>query len=55
VTVREVEVLRQIALGFTSVEIAGQLGLSPRTVESHRARIRRKLGRDTRADSWRMH
>ncbi|MEA2216831.1 MAG: two-component system, NarL family, response regulator NreC [Solirubrobacteraceae bacterium] len=48
-TVREVEVLRLVALGFTSVEIARRLGLSPRTVETRRARIGRKLGLDTRA------
>ena len=35
-TSREVEVLRLIALGYTSVEIAGKLHISPRTVESHR-------------------
>ena len=49
-TVREVEVLRLIALGHTSVEIAHQLHLSPRTVETHRARIHRKLGVATRAE-----
>jgi len=37
-------------LGFTSVEIAQKLGLSPRTIETHRARIHRKLGLDTRAE-----
>lgn len=47
---REVEVLRLIALGFTSVEIARQLRLSPRTVESHRAHITGKLGLSTRAE-----
>jgi two-component system response regulator NreC len=47
---REVEVLRLIALGFTSVEIAHQLHLSPRTVESHRAHITGKLGVSTRAE-----
>jgi two-component system response regulator NreC len=49
-TVREVEVLRLIALGHTNVEIAGQLHLSPRTVETHRARIHRKLSLATRAE-----
>lgn len=49
-TVREIEVLRLIAHGFTSVEIARQLHLSPRTVETHRARIHRKLGMATRAE-----
>lgn len=49
-TVREVEVLRLIALGYTSVEIAQRLGLSPRTVETHRARIHRKLDLTSRAE-----
>jgi two-component system, NarL family, response regulator NreC len=47
---REVEVLRLIALGHTSAEIASKLQLSRRTVETHRARILRKLGVKTRAD-----
>jgi len=49
-TPREVEVLRLIALGHTSVEIARELHLSPRTVETHRANIHRKLGLSTRAE-----
>jgi two-component system, NarL family, response regulator NreC len=49
-TPREVQVLRLIALGHTSVEIAGKLIISPRTVESHRARIHDKLGLATRAE-----
>lgn len=48
-TAREVEVLRLIALGHTSVEIARKLHLSPRTVETHRAHIHKKLGLATRA------
>jgi two-component system response regulator NreC len=47
---REVEVLRLIALGHTSAEVARQLHLSPRTVETHRARINRKLGLSKRAE-----
>jgi two-component system, NarL family, response regulator NreC len=49
-TPREVEVLRLIALGHTSVEIARMLLLSPRMVETHRARIHNKLGLATRAE-----
>jgi two-component system, NarL family, response regulator NreC len=49
-TPREVEVLRLIAFGHTSVEIARKLHLSPRTVETHRAHIHRKLGLQTRAE-----
>ena len=40
---REVEVLRMIALGHTNAEIAEQLYLSVRTVETHRAHIQQKL------------
>ncbi|HEY5046253.1 MAG TPA: response regulator transcription factor [Solirubrobacteraceae bacterium] len=47
---REVEVLRLIALGHTSVEIARKLHLSPRTIEAHRANVHRKLGLATRAE-----
>ena len=49
-TEREVEILRLIALGHTNVEIAQQLYLSVRTVESHRAHVQQKLGRSTRAE-----
>jgi DNA-binding NarL/FixJ family response regulator len=43
-TVREREVLHLAAEGLTSAEIAVRLGISPRTAESHRARILHKLG-----------
>jgi two-component system response regulator NreC len=49
-TEREVEVLRLIALGHTNTEIAQELFLSVRTVESHRSHIQQKLGRSTRAE-----
>jgi two-component system response regulator NreC len=49
-TEREVEVLRLIALGHTNNEIADQLFLSVRTVESHRARIQQKLHVSRRAE-----
>jgi two-component system, NarL family, response regulator NreC len=49
-TEREAEVLRLIALGHTNNEIAGQLYLSVRTVESHRAHIQQKLSVTTRAE-----
>jgi two-component system response regulator NreC len=47
---REVEILRLIGLGHTNTEIAEQLYLSVRTVESHRAHIQQKTGRTTRAE-----
>jgi DNA-binding NarL/FixJ family response regulator len=40
---REVEVLEKIATGKTTKEIAFELSLSPRTVDIHRASIKRKL------------
>ena len=49
-TEREVELLRLIALGHTNSEIASQLYLSTRTVESHHAHIQHKLRRTTRAE-----
>ncbi len=47
---REQEVLRLIALGHTNAEIAEQLYLSIRTVESHRAHIQQKLRLSSRAE-----
>ena len=47
---RELEVLRLIALGHTNAEIAGQLYLSVRTVESHRAHIQQKTLQASRAE-----
>jgi DNA-binding NarL/FixJ family response regulator len=42
-TSRELEVLARIAEGQSNKEIASQLNLSVRTIESHRERIMRKL------------
>ena len=41
---REVEVFQMIGRGLNSREIAGQLQLRSTTVDSHRARIKEKLG-----------
>ena len=49
-TEREVDILKLIALGHTNTEIAEQLYLSVRTVESHRAHIQQKTGVGTRAE-----
>jgi two-component system response regulator NreC len=48
-TEREQNVLRLVALGYTSAEIAGQLKLSAKTVETYRARGMEKLGLRNRA------
>jgi DNA-binding NarL/FixJ family response regulator len=43
-TAREREVLALVAEGYTARQIAERLGLSPKTVENHRANIMEKLG-----------
>ena len=47
---REKEVLKLVALGFTNKQIANQLLVSIKTVESHKARIRDKLNMNYRSD-----
>lgn len=47
---REVEVLRLIALGHTAAQIAAELHLSRRTIETHRAHIGHKLGLESRSE-----
>ena len=47
---RERDVLRLIALGHTNAEVAEQLFISIRTVESHRAHIQQKLSLSSRAE-----
>lgn len=47
---RELEVLRAIALGFTTREISKELDLSQKTVQTYRERIYKKLTLRTRAD-----
>jgi two-component system, NarL family, response regulator NreC len=49
-TPREREVLHLAARGLTNREIATTLFISPRTVETHRANLRRKLNLRTQAD-----
>ena len=41
---REHEVVKLIALGYTTGEAAAELGLSPKSVETYRTRIMQKLG-----------
>lgn len=42
-SIREREVVAYLAQGLSSKDIARRIGLSPRTVEMHRARLLRKL------------
>ena len=53
-TSREVEVLRLVAAGMTSAQIAKGLFLSPRTVETHITSIYHKLGVASRAAATRF-
>jgi len=46
---REYEVLKRVALGYTNTEIADDLFLSAKTVETYRARGMEKLNVETRA------
>ena len=47
---RELQVSRLITLGHSNAEIAHQLFLSVRTVESHRSHIQHKVGHTSRAE-----
>jgi FixJ family two-component response regulator len=53
-TAREREVLERIAQGLSNKEAGRELGISPRTVEVHRARIMEKLGAKNAADLMRI-
>jgi NarL family two-component system response regulator YdfI len=48
-TARELEVLRAIATGARTPQIASELGIAERTVKAHLASIYLKLGVDSRA------
>jgi DNA-binding NarL/FixJ family response regulator len=43
-TPREVQVIRHLAVGKSNKEIAAEMGITTRTVETHRAKIMLKLG-----------
>ncbi len=49
-TSRERQVMQFAAQGASNVEIGHRLSISPRTVETHRTNIMRKLGLHTRAE-----
>jgi DNA-binding NarL/FixJ family response regulator len=48
ITDRELEILQHVSEGLTMVSIGRRLAISPRTVESHLAKLYRKLGVRTR-------
>ena len=51
---REQDVLRLVALGHTNADVASELYVSVRTVETHRAHVQQKLGIRARADLVRV-
>jgi DNA-binding CsgD family transcriptional regulator len=53
-TSREAEVLRLVAAGMTSSQVAKELFLSPRTVSTHLTSIYRKIGVSSRAAAIRF-
>jgi two-component system, LuxR family, response regulator FixJ len=53
-TIRERDVLERITRGASNKEAARDLGISPRTVEVHRARIMAKLSAKNAADLMRI-
>jgi two-component system response regulator FixJ len=53
-TPREREVLEQVIAGASNKEAGRHLGISPRTIEVHRARIMDKLGAKNAADLVRI-
>jgi two-component system response regulator FixJ len=53
-TPRELQVAELIAAGASNKEVGRRLGISPRTVELHRAHIMAKLGARNAADLVRI-
>lgn len=53
-TNRERDVMHLLAVGYTNREVARDLGVSVRTVETHRATLTHKLGTRNRADMLRL-
>jgi DNA-binding CsgD family transcriptional regulator len=57
-TDRELEIFRLVGMGIRSADIAQKLGISHKTIETHRVRIKAKLGIETaselviQASSW---
>lgn len=49
-TQREKEVLKLLSEGYTGKEVAGRLNVSPKTVDTHKVNLMRKLNIHNRAD-----
>jgi len=54
-TPRELDVMASLAEGNSNKEIGAELGISPRTVEIHRAKVMEKMQADSLPDLVRMH
>jgi two-component system response regulator NreC len=48
-TERELEVMRRVAEGFTNSQIAEELGLGVKSIETYRSRVMEKLGLESRS------
>ena len=49
-TMRQVQILTEVARGLTDKEVARALSLSPRTVEMHRAKLMKKFSASTSSE-----
>ena len=54
-TSTEIQVAKQIKRGYTTRKIAAFMNISPRTVETHRKNIRRKIGLEGKKTNLRSH
>lgn len=54
-TSTEIQVAKQIRHGYTTKEIADFMNVSPRTIETHRKNIRRKVGLEGKKANLRSH
>ena len=54
-TPKEIQIAKQIRHGYTTKKIAELMGVSPRTVETHRKHIRRKIGLEGKKANLRTH
>ena len=54
-TSTEIQVATQIRHGYTTKKIAALMNVSPRTIETHRKNIRRKIGLEGKKANLRSH
>jgi DNA-binding NarL/FixJ family response regulator len=50
-SVRELEVLTNVAAGLSDKQVAGKLGISPKTVRNHLGQVFAKLGAGNRVEA----